>query len=247
MSNSPLHVVFGAGQVGTLLAGELLAKGFRVHQVRRGTKGPERPGLTWISGDASDPAVTERACSGASVLYDCMTPAYDQWHRYMPACSAACCTGARTSGAGSSCWTISTCTAAGRAALRRVDAGRARQPQGGAARPALARAHERPFPRRHAGRHRSGERLLRPGATANGHARRPASIGGCSGPRRPAAGRRSRPAPLLLVHAGRRTRLAVLGTRDERSARCGICPSLPQRAQERSWSGSRAPSRGQSG
>jgi nucleoside-diphosphate-sugar epimerase len=79
-----LHVILGAGQVGTVLARELLAKGARVRQVRRGAPGESRPGLEWRSGDLSDLAFAEEAARGASVIYDCVNPAYDQWPRLLP-------------------------------------------------------------------------------------------------------------------------------------------------------------------
>jgi nucleoside-diphosphate-sugar epimerase len=74
-----LHVVLGYGQIGSLLAGELLARGDRVRIVRRGPAGPTRPGLEWVSGDLSDLAFAETATRGASVVYDCTSPPYEQW------------------------------------------------------------------------------------------------------------------------------------------------------------------------
>lgn len=50
-----LHVGLGAGQIGPLVAQQLLAQGARVRQVRRGA-GPDVPRAELLSGDLSDPA-----------------------------------------------------------------------------------------------------------------------------------------------------------------------------------------------
>jgi nucleoside-diphosphate-sugar epimerase len=74
-----LHVVLGAGQIGTRVADILLARGHRVRLVRRGPPGAPRPSLEWVSGDITDLAFAERAARGAAVVYDCMNPAYHRW------------------------------------------------------------------------------------------------------------------------------------------------------------------------
>jgi nucleoside-diphosphate-sugar epimerase len=77
--NNELHVVLGSGQVGMLVADELLARGTRVRLVRRGPAGTPRPGLEWASGDLSDFAFAEEATRGAGVVYDCTSPPYEAW------------------------------------------------------------------------------------------------------------------------------------------------------------------------
>jgi len=79
LMNDELHVVLGSGQVGTLVADELVARGTRVRLVRRGPAGAPRPGLEWASGDLSDHAFAEEATRGAAVVYDCTSPPYDAW------------------------------------------------------------------------------------------------------------------------------------------------------------------------
>jgi nucleoside-diphosphate-sugar epimerase len=96
---SELHVILGAGQVGTVLAGELLARGKTVRQVRRGPAGESRPGLEWVRGDVSDLRFVEEATRGATVLYDCVNPAYDQWPALLPALRRGVLHGAARSGA----------------------------------------------------------------------------------------------------------------------------------------------------
>jgi nucleoside-diphosphate-sugar epimerase len=77
--NDELHVVLGSGQVGTLVADELLARGTRVRLVRRGPAGAPRRGLEWASGDLSNLAFAEEATRGAAVVYDCTSPPYEAW------------------------------------------------------------------------------------------------------------------------------------------------------------------------
>lgn len=79
------HVVLGAGQVGSVVARELLAEGKRVRVVRRGPAGAAEPGLEWVSGDLSDAAFAAEVTRGAAVVYDCVNPQYHQWPELLPA------------------------------------------------------------------------------------------------------------------------------------------------------------------
>ncbi|MGC4001030.1 MAG: NAD-dependent epimerase/dehydratase family protein [Anaeromyxobacter sp.] len=79
-----LHVIFGAGQIGPLLARELLARGHRVRLVRRGAPGA-LPGAEWRQADVTDPAAAAEAARGAAVVYDCANPAqYHRWAELLP-------------------------------------------------------------------------------------------------------------------------------------------------------------------
>jgi nucleoside-diphosphate-sugar epimerase len=69
-----LHVVFGAGQVGPLLAARLAAAGREVRLVRRSAR-PGGAGVQVIQADAGDPAAAAEAARGAAVVYHCMNPA----------------------------------------------------------------------------------------------------------------------------------------------------------------------------
>jgi nucleoside-diphosphate-sugar epimerase len=78
--HAPLHTIFGAGQVGLPLAHELLDQGYAVRLIRRGLAGAARPGLTWMSGDVTDPAFADAAARGAAVVYNCVNPPdYARW------------------------------------------------------------------------------------------------------------------------------------------------------------------------
>ena len=80
-----LHVLFGAGQVGTLLAQQLVREGERVRVAKRAPKGMA-PGIETLAGDALDPAFCLRAAEGARTIYHCMNPPYDTavWAATLP-------------------------------------------------------------------------------------------------------------------------------------------------------------------
>jgi nucleoside-diphosphate-sugar epimerase len=72
----PLHVVFGAGQVGQPLAHQLMGRGLRVRVARRSASAPVPAGCEVAVGDATDPAFCRDAAGGAAVVYNCMNPPY---------------------------------------------------------------------------------------------------------------------------------------------------------------------------
>lgn len=74
-----LHVVLGAGQIGVRLATGLRERGHRVRIVQRGTSAAGLKDIEHRSGDITDVAFAMDVGVGASVVYDCMNPAYHQW------------------------------------------------------------------------------------------------------------------------------------------------------------------------
>ncbi len=80
-----VHVVFGAGQVGSRLANELGNGGKRVRVVRR-SAAVAGDGAEVMTGDAADPAFCRSAVQDAAAVYHCMNPAYDTalWARFVP-------------------------------------------------------------------------------------------------------------------------------------------------------------------
>lgn len=77
---APLHVVVGAGQVGPLVARELVRRGVRVRMVRRSAVDPGISGAEVARADALDADAMDAALDGAAVVYDCTNPArYDAW------------------------------------------------------------------------------------------------------------------------------------------------------------------------
>lgn len=80
-----LHVVFGAGQVGSRLAERLLALGHRVRVAKRSRTGIPA-GAEAILGDATDEGFCVSAAQGATAIYHCINPAYDiaEWRTLLP-------------------------------------------------------------------------------------------------------------------------------------------------------------------
>lgn len=77
--NNSLHVIFGAGQIGTRIAHQLVTRGHRVRVVSR--SGTAIAGTESVAGDAKDPAFAATAGRGAEVIYDCANPLYQDWRR----------------------------------------------------------------------------------------------------------------------------------------------------------------------
>ncbi|MDP1773014.1 MAG: NAD-dependent epimerase/dehydratase family protein [Methylobacter sp.] len=80
-----LHVVFGAGQVGAILADILLSSGKRVRMVKR-SQGIFPAGIELMLGDATDATFCHRACMDATAVYHCMNPEYSAkaWAETLP-------------------------------------------------------------------------------------------------------------------------------------------------------------------
>jgi nucleoside-diphosphate-sugar epimerase len=79
------HVVFGAGQVGSLLAERLLAQGHEVRVAKRSAGGVP-PGAEAMLGDAAREEFCTEAAAGAAVVYHCMNPPYSTkvWVELLP-------------------------------------------------------------------------------------------------------------------------------------------------------------------
>ena len=84
MSRDPLHVVFGAGQVGRTLAARLAALGVGVRTVSRRRPAILADGVDWQAVDATDAEAASDAAKGASVVYQCLNAPYTQWPRLFP-------------------------------------------------------------------------------------------------------------------------------------------------------------------
>lgn len=95
-SDAPLHVVLGAGQIGSRLVELLRAKGLRVRQVRRNASTTD---AAVIRGDIRDLDFARAATAGASVVYDCMNPAYHRWAQELLPMGAGALHGAKHAGA----------------------------------------------------------------------------------------------------------------------------------------------------
>lgn len=89
MESERLHVVFGYGQIGPLLARRLSQSGRRVRVITR-TPPPGLPsGIEHRAGDAADAAFVQEATRGAGALYHCINVPYHQWNEVLPRVSAS--------------------------------------------------------------------------------------------------------------------------------------------------------------
>ncbi|WP_329104374.1 NAD-dependent epimerase/dehydratase family protein [Micromonospora sp. NBC_01699] len=94
-----LHVIVGAGPVGSATATLLAERGDRVRLVTRRGSGPEHPAIERIAADASDPDRLTRLAAGATALYNCANPAYHRWPTDWPPLAHALLRAAEHSGA----------------------------------------------------------------------------------------------------------------------------------------------------
>lgn len=92
-----LHVVVGAGPVGTALADELIARGHVVRVITRSGSGPD--GVEKVAADASDAARLAELCTGADAIYNCINPQYHRWTTDWPPVANALLAAAEASGA----------------------------------------------------------------------------------------------------------------------------------------------------
>ena len=84
MSNEPLHVVFGTGQVGLALASHLVTLGADVRTVSRHRPAVLADGVDWRAADATDPEAATDAAKGAAVVYQCLNAPYTKWRELFP-------------------------------------------------------------------------------------------------------------------------------------------------------------------
>jgi nucleoside-diphosphate-sugar epimerase len=96
---SSLHVIVGAGPVGSGVAKVLAERGERVRIVSRRGSGPEHAAIEHLRADATDAEKLAELCSGATVLYNCANPLYHRWPIDWPPLAAALLTAAERSGA----------------------------------------------------------------------------------------------------------------------------------------------------
>ncbi|WP_415855781.1 NAD-dependent epimerase/dehydratase family protein, partial [Sinomonas sp. G460-2] len=94
-----LHVVVGAGPVGSAVARLLAERGEQVRLVTRSGSGPEHSRIDRRAASAADPEALARLADGAAVLYQCAAPAYHRWLAEFPPLSAAVVRAAELTGA----------------------------------------------------------------------------------------------------------------------------------------------------
>ncbi|MDO3701186.1 NAD-dependent epimerase/dehydratase family protein [Micromonospora sp. C28SCA-DRY-2] len=94
-----LHVIVGAGPVGSATARLLADRGERVRLVTRRGGGPEHPGVERVAADATDAERLAELTTGAVALYNCANPAYHRWTTDWPPLAGALLTAAERGGA----------------------------------------------------------------------------------------------------------------------------------------------------
>lgn len=94
-----MHVVVGAGPVGSATATLLAERGERVRVVTRSGRGPDHPAIERVAADATDAARLTTLTEGAAVLYNCANPQYHRWPTDWPPIAAALLTAAERTGA----------------------------------------------------------------------------------------------------------------------------------------------------
>ena len=94
-----MHVIVGAGPVGSATATLLAERGEHVRVVTRSGRGPEHPLIERVAADAADADRLAKLTAGAAVLYNCANPQYHRWPIDWPPIAAALLTAAETSGA----------------------------------------------------------------------------------------------------------------------------------------------------
>lgn len=98
MNSTSLHVVIGAGPLGRAVAELALRAGGRIRLVTRSGKAG-LPGAESVVADVIDAGAARAACEGADVVYQCASPAYQNWPKEFPALQENVLQGAARAGA----------------------------------------------------------------------------------------------------------------------------------------------------
>lgn len=95
----PLHVIVGAGPVGSATAKLLAGRGELVRVITRRGTGPEHAAIERVAADATDAARLSVLAAGAVALYNCANPLYHRWLTDWPPLASALLAAAERSGA----------------------------------------------------------------------------------------------------------------------------------------------------
>lgn len=94
-----LHVIVGAGPIGSATATHLVAEGHRIRMITRSGSGPAHPAIERIAADATDTRRLTQLAAGAAVIYNCANPPYHRWPRDWPPLAGALLRAAEETGA----------------------------------------------------------------------------------------------------------------------------------------------------
>jgi nucleoside-diphosphate-sugar epimerase len=97
--DSELHVVVGAGPIGSGIARAQAERGHQVKIVTRSGSGPDLAGIERVAADASDASALATVATGAAAIYNCANPPYHRWPELWPPIAAAMLGAAERSGA----------------------------------------------------------------------------------------------------------------------------------------------------
>jgi nucleoside-diphosphate-sugar epimerase len=94
-----MHVITGAGPVGSAVAVRLARQGERVRVITRSGTGPAGDGIETIAADATDTERLAALAKGAAALYNCASPPYDRWPQDWPPLASSLLAAAERTGA----------------------------------------------------------------------------------------------------------------------------------------------------
>jgi nucleoside-diphosphate-sugar epimerase len=94
-----MHLIVGAGTIGSTTARLLADAGEQVRIVTRSGGGPAHPGIERVAADASDAATMRRLATGAVAVYNCANPPYYAWETDWPPLADALLAAAEAAGA----------------------------------------------------------------------------------------------------------------------------------------------------
>src|SRR5260370_11619342 len=94
-----MHIIVGAGAVGSQAALLLAERGEQVRVVSRRGSGPQHPAIELVGADASEAEKLRALATGAAALYHCASPLYHQWFTDWPPLHSALLTAAERTGA----------------------------------------------------------------------------------------------------------------------------------------------------
>jgi len=84
-----LHVIIGAGPVGTATALRLAAAGQHVRVITRSGTGPDVDRIEKIAADAASAVRLASLAAGAEIIYNCASPPYHRWPQDWPPLAAS--------------------------------------------------------------------------------------------------------------------------------------------------------------
>jgi nucleoside-diphosphate-sugar epimerase len=79
-----MHVIVGAGSIGSTIATELAGAGEQVRVITRSGSGPAHDRIERVAANASDAATLRGLAAGATVIYNCANPPYHEWPKQWP-------------------------------------------------------------------------------------------------------------------------------------------------------------------